>query len=198
MCCVWTWRESGVGRASCLVEGKGGDGGWVGQLVEHVRGTYMYACGNGKRVSDNVVQIGNVLCRYDEIVHGSSKEKVAEEGHEVRAVWCAGHQALHHGLIVAQETDAKGGPLVAPGDGCQHNGVKFLPLDAVLQLLRGPTPVKPLSLTVGTIADGAGAVCEQLEVGGGGPLWQKEKGPAVPRCGKCLPPCQVQFEGLWE
>ena len=46
---------------------------------------------------------------------------------------------------------------MAPGDSCQHNGVKFLPLDAVLQLLRGPPPVKPLSLTVGTIADGAGA-----------------------------------------
>ena len=86
---------------------------------------------------------------------------------------------------------------MAPGDGCQHNGVKFLPLDAMLQLLRGPPPVKPLSLTVGTIADGAGAVCEQLEVGGGrggGPLWQKEKGPAVPWCGKFLSPAKSSLK----
>ena len=64
---------------------------------------------------------------------------------------------------------------MAPGNNCQHNGVKFLPLDAVLQLLCGPPPVESLSLAVGTVADRAGAVSEQLEVRGGGPLREEEK-----------------------
>ena len=86
MCCVWMWRESGVGRASCLVEGKGGgDGGWVGQGLWSKCAEHLHV-ETGKRVSDNVVHTGNVLCRYGEIVHGSSKEKVTEEGHEVQAV----------------------------------------------------------------------------------------------------------------
>ena len=53
MCCVWTWRESGVGRASCLVEGKGGgDGGGVGQ------GSYMMNSRGGNAME---VQLQSLL-----------------------------------------------------------------------------------------------------------------------------------------
>ena len=39
----------------------------------------------GKRISNNVVHTGNVLCRDGEMVPGSNKENVAE-GHEAWAV----------------------------------------------------------------------------------------------------------------
>ena len=154
-----------------LVEWKrGGDGGWVGRglwcmCVEdlHVE--------TRKRISNYVVCARNVLCRDSEVVHGSSEEEVTEEVHDVRAVRRARYQAPHYGLVVTEEADTESGPPVAPCHCCQHNGVELLPLDAVLQLCLCPPAVEPLSLTVGAEPDGAGTVCEQLEVGGGGPLW---------------------------
>ena len=99
------WQGSGAGRASCLVEGKrGGDGGWVGRGLWGMCAKQLYVK-TGRRVGNNVVRTGNVLCRYGEIVHGSGKENVSE-GHEARTVWCARHEALHHGPVVALETDA--------------------------------------------------------------------------------------------
>ena len=122
---------------------------------------------------------------------GSCEEQTAEEGHDVRAVGGAGRHAPHHSLVVAQEAVAEGGPAVAPGNSCQHNGIQLLPLDAVLQLFLGPPPVEPLPLAVGPEPDGPGAVGKQLEVGGGSSVWQEEEGAAVPRCGECLPPGKV-------
>ena len=79
-------KESGTGRASHLVEGKrGGDGSWMGRGLWGMCAEHLHV-EVGERVSNNIVHTGNVLCRYGEIVHGSSKANVAEEGHEVRAV----------------------------------------------------------------------------------------------------------------
>ena len=144
-----------------------------------------------ERVSNGVVCARNVLCRYSEVMCGSCEEQTVEEGHYVRAVGGAGCHTLHHSLVVAQEADAEGGPAVAPGNSCQHNGVQLLPLNAVLQLCLGPPPVEPLPLAVGPEPDGSGAVGEQLEVGRGSPVWQEEEEAAVPRCGECLPPGEV-------
>ena len=136
-----------------------------------------------ERVSNGVVYARNVLCGYGKVMCGSCEEQTAEEGHDMWAVGGAGRHTPHHRLVVTQEADAEGGPAVAPGNSRQHDGIQLLPLDAVLQLCLGPPPVEPLPLAVGPEADGPGAIGEQLEVGGGGSVWQEEEGAAVPWSG---------------
>ena len=85
---------------------------------------------------------------------------------------------------------------MAPGCCSQHDGVQFLPLDALLQLSLGPSPVKPLPLAVGTKADGPRTVCEQLKVRRGNPAGQEEEGAAIPGSHELVPPLEVEPEGL--
>ena len=101
------------------------------------------------------------------------------------------YQALGDGQVVAEQADAEGGPLVTPGFSCQNDGVEFLPLDTPSKLGRSPAAVEPLSLAVGTEADGPRAVGEELEVRGRSPVRQEEEGAAIPGSGKLSPPLQV-------
>ena len=51
-------------------------------------------------------------------------------------MWAAGGaslDALHYGLIVAEEAETKGGPVVTQHVSSQHDGIQFFPLDAVAQ-----------------------------------------------------------------
>ena len=112
-----------------------------------------------------------------------------EEGHDVVAVGGTRYQAMCDGKVVAKQADAESGPLVTPGCICQDDGVDFFPLDTPSELGLSPAAVEPLSLAVGTEADGPRAVGEgQGSSGAGG------KGATIPGGGKLSPPLQVEKE----
>ena len=96
------------------------------------------------------------------------------------------YQALGDGQVVAEQADAEGGPLVTPGYSCQNDGVEFLPLDTPSELGLSPAAIEPLSLAVGTEADGPRA-------GGEG---QEEEGAAILGSGRSAEVNRPPEEGL--
>ena len=85
-------------------------------------------------------------------------------------------------------------PAVAPYCCCEDNGVELLPLDAPFPLGGAPAAVEPLPIAVGSEASGPRAVSKELQVGGGGPVWEEEEGATIPGGGKVLPPLEVELE----
>ena len=75
--------------------------------------------------------------------------------------------AVNHCTIVAKEQYSLSTPAVAPGSGCQGDGVQFL--DSA-RLCWGPTAIEPVVFAEGAEANGTRAVCVQVEVWSWGPL----------------------------
>ena len=92
----------------------------------------------------------------------------------MRAVGGAAVYAVHHCTIVAKEQYSEStpavAPVVAPGSGCQGDGVQFLELNASARLCWRPTAIEPVTFTEGAEANGNRAVCVQVEVWSWGPL----------------------------
>ena len=78
--------------------------------------------------------------------------------------------AVHHCTIVAKEQYSESTPAVAPGSGCQGDGVQFLELNASARLCWGPAAIEPVTFPEGAEANGTRAVCVQVDVWSWGPL----------------------------
>ncbi len=107
-------------------------------------------------------------------------------------------EAGYYGLVVTVEEDALAGPLGAPGNDRENNGIQLFPLDAPGELLGSPPAIKPLAIAECTEAYSACTVGKELEVGSWGPVRVEKEAGAIPGCRKGFPPPNVLGHFLWD
>ena len=122
------------------------------------------------------------------------QEKLVNEGYDRGMLGRLALPCLNDHLVVAEEPYAFSAPEVSPGEGGNHDGEEFLPLDGYVlreQLVWLPRVVEPSAAEVCPTAQSTGGVSVQVQVASQDATRVDEVGSAIPGGKEVDPPGKV-------